>query len=273
MPSFILLSQSPIGHNGGRNFYQTKQRGLKDNSFDGSEDATKISYFLPKYQNHQLAVSYTFNSQKNGFTQIANKNQNSLALRQIISIAWLYEQDFDNLNLKLSATTEQGKANKKQISNLNSYDFGMIMSYFGIKFATSYGFWGKSLQTKNGIYACNYQENLHLAQQNCTNAGSTKFSNAYYHSYGIAYNLGPFGASLTNFNSNLYNNRYIATSLGFDYKIKKNLLSYIEFTNFKFKINQPKANDIVNQNNISNSLRQIPNNQGLIMLTGIYFNF
>ena len=275
LPNFILLSQSPIGHNGGRNFYQTKQRGLKDNSFDASEDATKISYFSPKYQNHQLAISYTFNAQKNGFTQIANQNYNSLPIQQIISLAWLYEQDFDNINLKLSATSEQGKVNKKQanLHNLNSYDFGVIVSYFGIKLATSYGFWGKSLQARTGIYACNYQANLSLNQQNCTNTGSAKFGNAYYHSYGIAYNLGPIGASLTNFNSNLQNNRYTATSLGFDYKIKKNLLSYIEFTNFKFKINNPKASDIVNQNNISNALRQIPNNQGLVILTGIYFNF
>ena len=273
LPNFILLAQSPIGHNGGRNFHQTTQRGLKDNSFDGSEDATKISYFLPKYQNHQLAVSYTFNSQKNGFTQIANQDSTLPPIKQIISFAWLYEQDFDNLNLKLSATTEQGKVHKKQISNLNSYDFGVIMSYFGIKLATSYGFWGKSLQAKNGIYACDYQKNLSLAQQNCTSSDSAKFNNSYYHSYAIAYNLGPIGVSITNFNSNLQNNHYAATSLGLDYKIKKNLLSYIEFTNFKFKINQPKASDIVNQNNISNSLRQISNNQGLIMLTGIYFNF
>ena len=275
IPNFIVLSQSPIGHNGSRNFYQTTQRGLKDNSFDGSEDATKISYFLPKYQNHQFAMSYTFNSQKNGFTQIANKNHNSLTLRQIISIAWLYEQDFDNINLKLSTTTEQGKINKKQanLHNLNSYDFGAIVSYFGIKLATSYGFWGKSLQAKNGIYACDYQNNLSLAQQKCANTYPAKFGNSYYHSYGIAYGLGPLGASITNFNSNLQNNRYTATSLGLDYKIKKNLLSYIEFTNFKFKINQTKASDIVNQNNVSNSLRQISNNQGLVMITGIYFNF
>ncbi len=268
IPNFILLSQSPIGHGGeGRSFLQTKQRGLKDNSFDGLEDASKISYFLPKYQNHQLAVSYTFNTQKNFFTQNANQNFNLLPIKQIISLAWLYEQDFENLNLKLSATTEQGKISNKQqkiaLHNLNSYDFGAIVSYFGIKIATSYGFWGKSLQAKNSIYACNYQANLLFAQQTCQSA--KKFGNAYYYSHGLAYTFGPIGASLTNFNSNLQNNRYTATSFGLDYKIKKNLLSYIEFTNFSFKINQPKANNIANQSNI--------NNKGLIMLTGIYFNF
>jgi hypothetical protein len=120
------------------------------------------------------------------------------------------------------------------MQDLSSYDIGGVISYFGIKIAKSYGSWGKSLQsTKSGKYNSN----------------------------AIAYSIGPFAASISNFNSNFANNKYYATSFGLDYKIKKNLLSYIEYTNFGFKISKSP-----------NSITSIKDN-GFVVLTGILFNF
>ena len=74
LPSFIMLAQSPIGHGGGaRSFYNNSAdavqndfnsfnrsnfRALKDDSFDGVEDATKINYYSPRIAGLQLGISY-----------------------------------------------------------------------------------------------------------------------------------------------------------------------------------------------------------------------
>ena len=235
--AFILLPQSPIAHGSeAMNFQQNNfVRSIKDNSFDRNEDANKISYYTNKNNNLQAGFSYTANSKKSGLTNSNINKNNTATIANIISIGLAYDQDFDNLNIKLATTGEKGKVlNRQQMHDLSSYDIGGVISYFGIKIAKSYGSWGKSLQsTKSGKYNSN----------------------------AIAYNIGPFAASISNFNSNFANNKYYATSLGLDYKIKKNLLSYIEYTNFGFKISK-------SQNSITSA-----KDHGFVVLTGILFNF
>jgi hypothetical protein len=98
--------------------------------------------------------------------------------------------------------------------------------------------------------------------QNCLNK-SKKFNNSYF-STGIGYEIGPIKTSITSLNSNFQGNKYQAISFGIDFKLRKQLTTYIEITNFRLS-NQ--------QIYVANSLNNIQNNSGNIFLTGFYYIF
>lgn len=298
LPRFILLAQSPIGHggnakgfyrNGANNLYQSAQadygsanrsrfRALKDDSFDGVEDATKLSYYSPRISGLQVGASYTPDSSNNGITSTNVYDIDLIRIKNIFSFGANYSEDFDNLGVMISATAEKGQTqNSKSAAgveraNLFSYDTAASLSYFGFTLGASYGSWGNSLQPKNGIYSCDYNSNATLTSQNC-GVNSKKFSNPYYYTLGIAYKFGPIAMSVTNLKSNFQKNAYEATSLGLDYKLSKDLMPYFEVTKFAFKSNQVRASDVANQDNISASQRQLKDNQGYVFLTGILYSF
>jgi hypothetical protein len=294
LPRFILLAQSPVGHGGdAKSFYSSDYsasassystfnrsnfRAIKDDSFDGIEDATKLTYYTPRIEGFQIGASYAPNSNNSGLTKTSIYDSNQSRLENIISFGANYSHDFENVNLLLSATAEKSQVKNSKSNygveryDLLSYDLGFSVSYFGFDIGASYGSWGSSLQAKNGIYACDYNSGQNLSAQNCQNGGG-KFSNPYYYTLGIAYNFGPIGASLTSLKSSYQKNDYQATSLGLDYKLSRDLMPYFEVTKFDFKSNQALAFDIANQSSIANSQRQIRDNQGYVFLTGILYIF
>lgn len=298
LPRFILLAQSPVGHGGyaksfyrrgADNAYQSAQadyggfnrsrfRALKDDSFDGVEDATKLSYYTPRISGLQFGASYTPDSANNGVTSTNIYDVDFIRVKNIFSFGANYSEDFDNLGVAFSATAEKGKTqNSKsatgvQRADLASYDMAGSLSYFGFTLGASYGSWGNSLQPKSGIYSCDYDSSKNLSAQNC-DGNSPKFSSPYYYTFGIAYKFGPVAASLTSLKSQFQKNDYEAISLGVDYKHSKDLMPYFELTKFTFTSNQPRASDVANQAGIANSQRQLRDNQGYVFLTGILFSF
>ncbi len=301
LPNFILLPQSPIGHGGYAksfynndtgstesrregydNFNKSRFRALKDDSFDGVEDATKISYYTPRIEGLQLGISYAPNSNNRGFTANTVRDVNAIRIQNIVSFGANYSEYFDNLGFAISATGEKGevKNSKSQFgverNDLSSYDIASTIEYFGFSFGASYGSWGKSLTPKNGIYSCEYDQSTPLAAQNCNAMGGkivSKFDNPFYYSAGIAYQIGPAATSLTGLRSKFQNNDFQAISLGLDYKLKKNLMPYFEVTRFAFRSNQPSSSDLINQGSIANSQRQVRDNQGYVFLSGILLSF
>jgi hypothetical protein len=293
LPQFILLPQSPIGHGGyARSFYsgvysdenealqndsgnfnRMNFRAFKDNSFDGMEDATKISYYLPPVKGLQLGISYAPNSADNGITSTKYFNVDTIQINNIVSFGASYAHDFDNLAVKLSATAEKGQVQNSQSAtqiaryDLSSYDLAATFSYFGFSLGASYGSWGKSLQPKSGIYSCDYNSGLSLDSQDCS-VNATKFQNPYYYTLGISYVFGPIAASITAIKSQFQKNNYQAVSAGIDYKFSRDLMPYFEFTKFTFKSNQPKTSDIDDESNIA-----IYDNCGYVFLTGILISF
>jgi len=286
LPRFILLAQSPIGHGGyAKSFYrnsvsqtqndnaifaQSNFRSIKDDSFDGLEDALKINYFSPRINGFKLGVSYTRDVQDNGITSTKNFNyDDDVAIKNIFSFAINYNKFFNNLEVDSSFTFEKGNVeNSASLSgvprqDLSAYDFGATFGYFGFKVGGSFGSWQDSLMAKSGIYSCDYDKNQSLNSQNCANK-SNEFNNPYYYTFGISYEIGPFGTSITTLNSNFYNNHYSAISYGIDYKLRKDLMSYLELTKFDFDSNKIETSDISNQ---------IQDNSGYVLLTGILFTF
>ncbi len=298
LPRFILLAQSPIGHggyaksfyrrgsdngylSGGRDysdFNRSHFRALKDDSFDGVEDATKINYYSPRIEGFQLGLSYAPDSANNGFTANTARDVDIIRIKNIFSFGANYSQDFDNVGVAFSSTAEKGQIkNSKsaagtQRQDLIAYDLATTITYFGFSFGASYGSWGNSLQPKNGIYSCDYNSAQTLSSQNCS-GDSRKFSNPHYYTAGIAYQFGPVATSITGLKSEFQKNNYAAVSFGVDYKMTKNLMPYFELTKFAFKSNQPTASDITNQNALTSSQRQVRDNQGYVFLTGILYSF
>ncbi len=297
LPRFILLAQSPIGHGGyAKSFYQnattnpyettsfnnsrfnkTRFRALKDDSFDGVEDSTKISYYTPRMAGLQLGMSYAPTT-NNGVTSNIGRDVDLTSINNIFSFAANYSEDFDNVGVGLSATAEKGKIkNSSAISGIQredllAYDLAATITYFGFSLGASYGSWGKSLQAKSGIYSCDYNSAQNLTDQNCA-SGAKKFSNPHYYTAGIAYSFGPIAASITGIKSEFQENKYQALSLGLDYKLTKSFMPYFEITKFAFTSNQPRALDVASQAALSSSSRQIRDNRGYVFLTGILFSF
>lgn len=256
--NFILLAQSPIGHGlnyrnnnlANRNINDSSYRLLQDNSFDGVEDATKINIVTNRFSGFKFGLSYTPNIQDQGLTNVSyfsyDNNQN---IKNIFSFALNYLQNFDNLSLELSATSELGDAKYDLYSpnsnDLFAYDLGFIVKYFGFELAASYGSWQDSLRQEDKINLC----------QNCANPN--------YFTGGISYKIGPISTSITSLNSNYYDNKFSAISYDLGYKLTKDLMTYFEITRFEFK----KSNyGIYSFDNNSS-------NQGYVAMVGTLINF
>jgi hypothetical protein len=284
LPAFILLAQSPIGHGGGaknfsEKFNRSNFRALKDTSFDGVEDATKLSYYSPRLEGLQLGVSYAPNAANSGFTANTALDSTTTRIENIFSLGANYMLDLDNLGLAFSATAEKGNVKNSKspagtpLNDLMAYDLGASASYFGFTLGFSYGSWLKSLQPKSGIYSCDYEPARPLGSQDCRDYSGKKYANPNYFTAGISYEFGPAAASITALQSNFQNNKYQAISLGLDYKLSRDFMPYFEVTKFAFSSNQPTASDLVNQGSLPASQRQLKDNLGYVFLTGILLSF
>lgn len=322
LPRFILIPQSPVAHGGyassaydrllggvyaadteiddrlnqniesnygnfNRNIIQNEAIiGYKNGSFGQMEDATKISYYTPRYNGWQLGVTFTPDTGDNG-SAASISGVDSGDVENVISWGLNYSKSFGNLGLAFSATGEHGDFENSEIEptdennfiqreKLNSYDVGFMMTYFGFTIGGSYGFWGESLQPNKGIYSCDYDKENNFNTQTCVideQENINSFDDAFYYSAGLAYEFGPFATSLTHFNSEFQNNSYSATSFGIDYKLARGLMPYLEVTQFAFESNQPESANRVDQTTIDNNLRQLRDNKGFVGLVGVILSF
>ncbi|MSP33985.1 MAG: porin [Rickettsiales bacterium] len=253
--------------------------GIKNGSFGQMEDATKISYYTPRINGWQLGGSFTPDTGNTGTSAVINGN-NAGNIKNVVSWALNYSNNIGNLGFATSVTGENGQFQNSKAATtvdgaiirdrLNSYDAGIMVTYFGFTIGGSYGYWGTSLQQNKGIYSCDYNSEQTLAAQNCSDpiTKGKKFAGAKYYTTGLAYEFGPIAFSITTISSNFQKNKYQAQSFGIDYKMARGLMPYIEVTKFKFTSNQPHASDIA-----STATKQIFDNKGYVGLVGVLFAF
>ncbi len=277
---FITIPQLPIGHNGEgigaiideeiengeyktKNFNKYRIKILRSTSFNGMEDANKISYYAPRISNLQLAISYTRDSSKSYFSTSVFNNK-TWRIVDIITANANYLNYLENdLSYELSASIENGRTKNNHHDNIKrrnllAFDFGATVNYFGFTLASNAGFWGNSLQSKNN---CN-NANFNLNTQNQDNFCSYKqdvFKPNYY-ALGLGYKISHFSFGISHFNSQLQKNYYSADALNLGYKINKDTKLYLEVIDFSFRTkNIPNIN--------------LSKNNGLITLTGINLKF
>ena len=191
---------------------------------ENQDNTNKVSYYTPTWNGFQLGLSYAPNDSDRGQV-IARANGPTLAaggralsnglsrVENIFSGALTYEGSWDQVGIKLSASAENGDAERTGYEDLMAWNAGGTLSYMGFSFGASYGDWGDSLTL------------------NTSNLDDTD-----YFTVGGAYEFGPYGISVTYLDSTYdiaattIDNEFDLLSIGADYQLAPGLTPYAEIT-------------------------------------------
>jgi len=172
---------------------------------------TKVTYYTPRFSGFQLGVSYAPDMANRGQAASLNPSVTGDA-SDVISGGLNYENQFDQIGVAAAVTGEHAKTQNNIAvtngNNVEAWNAGLKLSYMGFSAAGSYGDWRDSLD-----------------------ANGTK---ADYWTGGLAYETGPFGASVTYLGSENkqtgYDDKFQDVSVGVDYKLAPGLTPFIEYT-------------------------------------------
>lgn len=226
---------------------------------DQSPRANGINYYTPSLNGLKFGVSYTPDSAVKGTIFSATNNVTKSSGNDYIRVvegAVQYENTYGDFYYKAGALYQGGKAKNigtfiKNRKNLNAWEAGLLLKYNDFSLAGSYGDAGRSGAVKTP---------------------GNKYGYSFWN-VGVAYNVEPFGMSLTYFeskragtpvitklngvisnaadpNSKAFNKAKLL-SLGADYKLAPGLLPYAEVTHFEY-----------------NKAGAVKNNKGQVYLLG-----
>ena len=209
---------------------------------ESTYNATKLTYYTPRFSGFQAGVSYTPDlqdrGQSNARTDKIIGNPGADAYGNIFEAGLNFENQFANgVKLALSLTGETGDAdegsavagNADEREDLRAYAVGGLVGYQGFSLAASYGNWDDSGQV-NGLN-----------------------NESDYWTVGGGYEVGPFGLSITYLKStteadigNLaagrdYENDFRNVVLGADYKLAPGLTPYAEVSFYEFDDGRTEA--------------------------------
>jgi hypothetical protein len=210
----------------------------------------KISYFTPKILDKiQFGISYIPDSPNTGYGPVNKKNPSKYnyfmddgsvatidtSIKHAISYGVSFEHNIsDGVDLKLAFNGIHGKPSKEaiiknkdkskkqkvEVSNLNSYNFGTIITNGAFAYAISFGSFNKSFTSE-------------LIQG--------KDRDSYWLGLGTSYDQGPVGAAINYYKSNDHGNELTLKSFSTSYQIARGLKSYFEISLFNKKsANKPK---------------------------------
>jgi len=253
---YLAQSALPLayGSTGGQN-----AMGVNNLGFHAEENLNKITYYTPRWSGFQAGISYLPDETNRGQGVAAaagplgpNRTDTIIGLSENIFTGGLnYDNKFGDWGVTAAATGEWGNAQSTTAEDLKAWNAGAKVAYMGWSLAGSYGDWGKSNTTK-------------AAHSNDT----------WYWDVGIAYEYGPFGASVTYLNSQfdcgtvaaaagntancagVGHDKLDSVSGGVDYKLAPGLTPYAEFTYYDQK-SPGTAND----------------NKGYVGILGTQLNF
>lgn len=206
-------------------------------------NATKITYYTPKYAGFQIGVSYTPQLADRG--QLLSRADNA-GLKDVVDAGISYENTFFGAwKFAAAATGEWASSTGAAVpfasgnttsvpygtDDVSSYNVGALVGYKGFQIAGSYGDWDES--------------------------GIAGVSGNYY-TGGIGYETGPIGLSATWINSSLDDaagstNKFNNIVLGADYKLAPGLTPYAEVSFFDYD-SGPTAGATTNYNNTGTSV-------------------
>ncbi len=270
-PLFILIPEHPTAHGGfavgfnnllyfcdydGSGTINTPQEmscyneSANENyrlNFEEMENATKISYYTPVIFGFQAGVSYTPDTGNKGVSGYLTSRLDTGDIDEVFEYGITFSNTFYGLGISASLTGQSGKSESKIASpdgsftsfreDLNSIQYGINLSFYGLTVGGSIGNWDTSL----------YNKNLDMDK------GEGKYT-----TFGVAYEFAGFNASFGYFDSEFQDNKYTAYSVGIDYKVANGFMPYIEYTHYKFE-----PADSIN----------IRTNDGYVILAGFILNF
>lgn len=199
-----------------------------------SEDATKLTYYSPRYAGLQFGASYTPDSGNRGtaaaFTSKSDFNQ----YENVFDLGVNYTNQYDQVGFAAAVTGQIGDAEASNQEDLRAYAVGASVNYAGFTIGGSYGDLTDSGQLKTA------------------NAGD-----ADYWTVGAGYVQGPFGASLTYIDSDNDRNKFSNLSFGADYQLAPGFVPYAEISFFE----------------IEPADRNVTKNDGTVFIVGTQLNF
>ena len=178
------------------------------------EDATKVTYYTPRFSGFQAGVSYIPNSQATGVAAI-----NETGYENVWTGGVNYSGEFSGVGVKAAITGQTGDAKDQTViaEDLSAWDAGLNVSFSGFTVGGSYGDWTDSLGTN---------------------------TDAEYYDIGAGYASGPFSVSVTYLNSDVDagvagtdDDEFDNLSVGADYQLAPGLVPYIEASFFDFDSN------------------------------------
>ena len=209
---------------------------------ESTYNATKLTYYTPRFSGFQAGVSYTPDLQDRGQENFRTDKivgaPTATGYGNIFEAGLNFENQFANgVKLALSLTGETGDAdegsavagNADEREDLRAYAVGGLVGYKGFSLAASYGNWDDSGQT-NGLN-----------------------NESDYWTVGGGYEVGPFGLSVTYLKSTTeadvgdvaagrdFENDFRNVVLGADYKLAPGLTPYAEVSFYEFDDGRTEA--------------------------------
>ena len=173
-----------------------------------TEDATKITYYTPRFSGVQLGVSYTPDQgdggTASGFTGELNGDQEN-----VFGLGLNYTGQYEEVGVDASIVGEFGDAELAGTEDVSAWGGGLVLSARGFALAGSWHDWGDS-----GLAV-----------------GTTADEQTVW-TLGGAYETGPFGVSVTYLNSEASDNDFTNLSIGADYQLAPGLVPYVEVSLF-----------------------------------------
>ncbi len=190
-------------------------------------NASKVSYYTPKFSGFQAGVSYTPQLADRGQT-IARSDTNGLA--DVIDLGLGYEGTMGGVKLAASGTYEMADGQGAVTGlvgtdDVNAWNLGALVGFQGFSLAGSYGSWDDS---------------------------GTAGVQADYWTAGLGYSAGPIGVSATYLASTtestgVSDNEFENIVLGAEYKLAAGLTPYAEVSFYDFDNNGKAATTYDNQ--------------------------
>lgn len=188
------------------------EHGNVSNATLGDEstyNATKVSYYTPKFSGFQAGASYTPKHQDRGQTL---GRSDTAGLSDVIDLGLGYEGTLGGVKLAAAGTYEMADgegalAGAFGTDDVKAWNLGAVVGFMGFDVAGSYGDWSDS-----GIAGVDGD----------------------YWTAGLGYDMGPIGASVTYLTSDLGTSEFENIVLGADYKLAAGLTPYAEVSFYDF---------------------------------------
>ncbi|MCC7259398.1 MAG: porin [Alphaproteobacteria bacterium] len=174
-------------------------------STNNVEDATKLTYYSPRFSGFQIGASWIPDTGDNGQAPFSG-DTNAGDAENALGLGINYTGQVQNMGIALSATGEFGSSESAAVEDLGAWALGSNISIAGFVLGASYGSWEDSL--------------------------SVSGSDSDYWTAGGGYDFGPFGSSLTYLNSEAGSNEFDNLSIGVDYELAPGMTPYVEASFF-----------------------------------------
>lgn len=200
-----------------------------------TETAGKISYYSPVFSGLQFGASFVPDSDTRGNKKGFSLYDDDSTLEKpqygnVFELGLNYSEKFDSVGVMFSATAQRGSVQQtkegvlekddndeyyEKLEDLKAYAVGLGVSFEGLSVVGSYGATDDLVK------------------------GEGADSSSKYYTAGIAYETGPFAASVTYLASTTENGKdqddeFQNISVGADYKLAPGFLPYIEASFFEY---------------------------------------